>query len=222
MFWAKNVLAKNISLGLIVGAAILSLAATGCGGGSTSAVSQAQAQAVTQQISEAATAALQASFNSDAVPASQKRLSLAKVMSELPSETVSPCLPTSSGETCNFPVSYTGSCPGGGTISVAGDVDGSLNSSGGGSIQSQLTVTPTNCSVQSLVLNGDPSVSVTGQIGFTASAPIYPITLTETGGLSYGPKPAQSCQFNVTYTVSSATSCTISGTACGQSVSGSC
>jgi hypothetical protein len=73
-----------------------------------------------------------------------------------------------------------------------------------------------------MVMNGDPSVTLGGLINFTQSVPTFPITLTEKGGISYGPHPAGSCKLNVTYTINSETSCAISGTACGQAVSGSC
>jgi hypothetical protein len=85
-----------------------------------------------------------------------------------------------------------------------------------------LTITPSACSVSGLILNGDPSITVDGQINFTQSAPSFPITLSETGGLSYGPNSSGSCQFNLTYSITSTTACTITGTACGQPVTGPC
>jgi hypothetical protein len=51
---------------------------------------------------------------------------------------------------------------------------------------------------------------------------VFPLTLSEAGGISYGPHPSGSCQLNVTYTINSLSSCTASGTVCGQSVSGNC
>jgi len=61
-----------------------------------------------------------------------------------------------------------------------------------------------------MVMNGDPSVTLGRRINFTQSVPTFPITLTEKGGISYGPHPAGSCKLNVTYTINSETSCTIS------------
>jgi len=87
---------------------------------------------------------------------------------------------------------------------------------------SLLTITPSACSVSGLTLNGDPSITVNGQINFSQTAPLFPITLSETGGISYGPNPSGSCQVKVTYTVSSATTCTVTGSACGQPVNGPC
>jgi hypothetical protein len=48
------------------------------------------------------------------------------------------------------------------------------------------------------------------------------VSLTEEGGISYGPNPSGSCSLNTTYTINSVSSCTITGTVCGQSVSGTC
>jgi hypothetical protein len=222
VFRVKILAKKAFRLCWIVAAVTLPVLYAGCGNSGSNNLSQAQAQAVTQQISLALDTALTSSIASNAVSEKGNHPGLAAVVSNIHSDQSSPCTVTSTGETCDFPVSDTVPCSAGGTISVAGSIDGTLNSSGGGSIQSALMVTPTNCSVSNLVINGDPSVSVDGQINFTESAPVFPITLTETGGISYGPKPSGTCQLKVTYTISSATSCTITGTVCGQSVSGSC
>ncbi len=198
------------------------ISSAGCGNSSSNNLSQAQAQAVTQQISLALDTALTQAIASNAVSERGVHPSLAIIVSNLHSDQSSPCTVTATGENCNFPISDTVACSAGGTISVAGDIDGTLNSSGGGSLQTAITVTPTNCSVSNLVINGDPSVTVASQVNFTESAPSFPITFSEKGGISYGPKPSGSCQINVSSTINSATSCTITGTVCGQSVSGSC
>ena len=214
------------SLCLTVIAALVSIFCGGCGGGSSdstsggsksSSLSQAQAQAVTEQISEAVAQALQSAFSSSAAAPS-----LAAVVRDARLDEASGCTPTATGETCDWPISYDGACPQGGTLAVAGDIDGTLNSAGSGSVSSQLTITPANCAVSSLVINGDPNIDVGLSMSFANSAPLFPITLTETGGISYGPNPSGSCTFNVTYAITSQTSCTITGTACGQSVSGGC
>jgi|SRR5580692_282991 hypothetical protein len=202
--------------------ATLFMLSAGCGSSSSNNLSQAQAQAVTQQISLALDQALTTAIASNAVSEKDVHPGLATIVSSLHSDQSSPCSVTATGENCNFPISDTVACSAGGTISVTGDVTGTLNSNGGGSIQTAITVTPTSCSVSNLVINGDPSVTVDSQINFSGSAPAYPITFAETGGISYGPKPSGSCQINVSSTISSPTSCTISGTVCGRSVSGSC
>jgi hypothetical protein len=206
----------------LVVVATLFILSAGCGNSSSNNLSQAQAQAVTQQISLALDQALTQGIAANAVSEKDGHPSLATIVSNLHSDQSSPCTPTTTGENCNFPISDTVACSAGGTISVTGDVQGTLNSNGGGSIQTAITVTPASCSVSNLVINGDPSVTVDSQINFTASAPTYPITFSETGGISFGPKPSGSCQVNVSSIINSATSCTITGTVCGQSVSGSC
>jgi hypothetical protein len=107
-------------------------------------------------------------------------------------------------------------------MAVSGNVGGSVSDSGTGSIQEQIAATPTNCSVDGITLNGDPDVTVAGQVNLSDWAPVWPVTGTETGGVSYGPNPSGTCQLNVTFTVNSNLTCTISGTACGQTVSGGC
>ncbi len=210
-------------------ATMLSILAAGCGSSNNSmpnnALSQAQAQAVSDQVSQAMAQAL-----TGAVPATETspaRPSLATAVENLHPDASGQCTPNDrNGETCNFPISLSNyPCTGtqGGTISVTGDVNGTLNNSGAGSLSGQFTITPSNCSVSTLIINGDPSISVAGQITFTNNeTPVFPVTFTETGGISYGPNPSGSCQVNATYTINSSLSCTVSGTVCGQSVSGTC
>jgi len=213
----------HTSLCLIVVATMLTILWVGCGGGSSSSnnMSQAQAQAVTTEVSEAVAQALASAFGLN--PAGKiARPSLSAVVRDISPNQASGCTPTANGEDCNWPIAESGPCPQGGTIAVAGDINATLDNSGDGSVNSQLTVTPTNCGVSSLVINGDPNIGVGLQMSFTDLAPVFPITLSEDGGISYGPNPSGSCKFDVTYTVTSETSCTITGTACGQSVNGSC
>jgi len=217
-------LPRNASLFLIAVAVMVPILCGGCGSGSSSSnsMSQAQAQAVTEQLSQAVAQALDSAFASNPATVRDVRPSLSTVLREIRPDQSSGCAPSGTGENCNWPISYDGTCPQGGTIAVTGDIDTTLNGSGGGSVNSQITVTPANCSVSNLVINGDPNIDVGLQMSFTNSTPVFPITLTETGGISYGPNPSGSCQFNVTYSITSKTSCTITGKACGQSVNGSC
>jgi hypothetical protein len=76
--------------------------------------------------------------------------------------------------------------------------------------------------VSNETINGDPNITVATQLNITNDVPAYPITLTETGGISFGPNPSGSCTMNATLTISSATSCTITGNLCGQTLSGTC
>jgi hypothetical protein len=205
--------------------AVLLLLSASCGGGSSSSpktISPAQAQAVSQQVITTLQGALSSALSSLSATRNSQRLSLAKVVSEVHANQSSDCTVSSNGESCAIPVSYSGACPGGGAIDVSGNFDFSLNSSGDGSDNSTLTITPTNCSVSNLTINGNPDITLATQLTFQNDAPVYPITLTEGGGITYGPNPSGSCGANVTITVSSSTSCSVSGSVCGQSVAGSC
>ena len=222
-------LKRNESFCLTVVAAMLSILCSGCGGGGSSmssSMSQAQAQAVSAQVSQAITQALGNAVPSSAPVTRGSRPSLSTAVRDLRPDTLTGCTSTPTGESCNIPISLTNypcSGPQGGTISVTGDVDGTLNNAGSGSVNAQLAITPANCSVSNLIINGDPSITVAGQVNFTDNeTPVFPVTFTETGGISYGPNPSGSCQVNATYTISSSLSCTVSGMVCGQSVSGSC
>jgi hypothetical protein len=210
--------------------AALFILCSGCGGGNSttpadSSLSPAQAQAVTGQVVQALTQSLENTFTSSPLVADTSHPNLAGAISRIHPDSSGGCTSTSTGENCNWPISllnFPCSGTGGGTISVTGDIDGSLSNSGGGSISTQFMISPDNCSVSNLIVNGDPSVSVSGQINFSNTAPIYPLSFSETGGISYGPHPSGSCQLNVTYTINSLTSCTATGTVCGQSINGTC
>jgi hypothetical protein len=204
--------------------AVLLLLSASCGGGSSSSpktISAAQAQAVSQQVVTTLQGALSSALSSVSAT-SNPHPSLAKVISEVHANLSSDCTTSSTGESCNIPVSYSGTCPGGGAIDVSGNFDFSLNSSGDGSDNSTLAITPINCSVSNLTINGNPDITLATQLSFQNDAPVYPITLTEGGGITYGPNPSGSCSTNVTITVSAPTSCSVSGSVCGQSVAGSC
>jgi len=208
--------ASPIAVALII--LFLTLSA-GCGSSSHNNLSAAQAQAVSQEVDVALQAALTNAFSTG--QAADTHPSLAAIAGDLTPDQLS-CVTSASGTTCNIPVTYSGPCPGGGTIGVSGDFDFTLNNAGDGSDNSTLTITPTNCSVSNETINGDPNITVATQMNFTNDAPVFPITLTETGGISFGSNPSGSCTVNETLTITSATSCTKSGNFCGQTLSGSC
>lgn len=207
--------------------AMLLIGCAGCGGGSSTTpqnnnVSAAQAQAISHQFVQTVTQALQSAIPLNSSAGAEARPSLSAAINNIRADQLAGCTPTATGEDCNFPLSFTGPCPNGGDIAVSGNIDGTLDNSGGGSLATQVTLTPMDCAVSNLTFNGDPNVSIAGQIAFTSTAPVFPVSLTEAGGISYGPNPSGSCKINVTYTINSATSCSVSGTFCGQSVTGSC
>jgi len=201
--------------------ASLAILCLSCGSSSSHTLSPAQAQAVSSELSQALQSALVAGITSSTSAASTQTRSLPKILEALPS-TASGCTITDGGESCNIPITYNGNCPNGGTIGVSGDLIYTLDNNGNGSDNSTLTITPTNCAVSDTTFNGDPSVTVTSQITFQDYALGFPLTFAETGGISFGPNPSGTCTLNVTLSATSLTSCTVSGSICGRSISGSC
>ena len=190
-----------------------------CGSSNNNSVSNAQAQAISQEVVSVVQSAMTGQFYGGGPGGAHE--SLSKIIYETRPETSSGCMPTSSGQTCTFPISYSGTCPSGGTISVSGDFNLTLNSSGTGSDSSALTVTPANCVVSNLTINGDPNVRLATTIGYTNGIFDFPVTMNESGAISYGPHPSGSCSLNVSLTLGQ-TSCSVSGTVCGHSVDGNC
>ncbi|PYX69288.1 MAG: hypothetical protein DMG78_22470, partial [Acidobacteria bacterium] len=70
--------------------------------------------------------------------------------------------------------------------------------------------------------NGNPNVTFATQFNLQNYGLEFPITFSGIGGISYGPNPTGNCSINVKATATSATSCSVSGSICGRSVSGSC
>jgi hypothetical protein len=164
-------------------AAILATLGSGCGGSSSTSshtLSAAQAQAVSGQVVQAVTAALGDALGATPAAANGSRHSLSTVMANAhPDASSSGCTSTATGQSCNLPLSYTGPCSGGGSISVSGDISGTLDNSGDGSFGTQMTITPSNCSVSGTTFNGDPDITIAGQIAFTDENFVYPITFME-------------------------------------------
>ena len=206
--------------------AVLVIVATwllACGGSSMpSTISAAQAQAISQELFTALGSALAAGLNSSGSAATAAPRSLASAIPSRPALTSTDCTITDTGQSCNVPISFQGNCPQGGTIAVNGDFMFTLDNSGNGSDSSTLTVTPANCALSNITINGNPSVTVSTSFILQNNALAFPILFSEKGGITYGPKPSGSCSINVTMTVSSPTSCSATGTLCGHSVTGSC
>jgi hypothetical protein len=198
--------------------ALLPLLSSSCGSSSNN-ISNEQAQAISQELVTAVQSAITGQFYGGGPGAAHA--SLSNLIREARPASTSGCTPTSNGQMCNFPISYTGTCPSGGTISVSGDFNLTLNGSGTGSDSSTLTITPTNCVVSNLTVNGDPSVTLATTIGYTNGIFNFPVTMNESGGISYGPHPSGSCTVTVSLTLQQ-NSCSISGKVCGHSVTGSC
>jgi len=209
---------KSVCIAAAVSAVLL---CTSCGSSNNNSISNAQTQAISQEFVSAVQSAMTNSFAVGATVPAAGHESLSKILREVRPDTSSGCTTDGNGQSCNFPISYTGPCPSGGTISVSGDFDLMLNNSGDGSDSSTLTVTPSNCVVSNLTLNGDPNIMLSTTLNLANNALSYPVTMTETGGISYEPHPSGSCTMNVSLTIGRS-SCSVSGNVCGQSVSGNC
>ena len=110
----------------------------------------------------------------------------------------------------------TNACQYGGTTGFAGDVDGSVNSSGTGSIQFQLDETFTNCVPASgYTVNGAPEVTIAGTFSFNNGAISFPLQVVAGGAVNIN---SNTCNINLTTLVESNGSSTTTGTLCGQSV----
>ncbi|HTS36750.1 MAG TPA: hypothetical protein VMH04_13830 [Candidatus Solibacter sp.] len=202
--------------------AIVLIFSTSCGHSGSGSVGQtltsAQAQAVQQELEIALSDALSSEFSLPPM----ERHSVSHAIANLAVAQTSGCTINPDGQTCDIPISYSGACPAGGTIAVTGDFKFTLDNSGDGSDNSTLTITPTNCVVGNLTINGDPNVTMAEQLNFQANQLAFPVTLTESGGISYGPNPSGSCTLNASMIINSPTSCTITGNICGQKITGSC
>lgn len=202
----------------LIGVALLML---GCGtsNSSSKSLTQSQALSIATSISNGVGQAVTGAFGIASLGAGTNAMTNVEAS---PNAMLPICTPTPSGEVCVWPVSSTYSCPGGGSMPVTGSITGSLSTGGTGSAQVQIAATPANCSMNGLVLNGNPQVNLAGSVRILNNNPEWPLTGTETGGVTYGPNPSGSCQLNLTFTVNSNQSCTVTGTACDQSVSGNC
>ena len=201
----------------------------GCGGGgngSSSAINltQAQARQVGTTVSNDAGKALASAVGNPAVPldiTTRNNMLVALQRNNGQANAVStPEDVTCTGSNCT--VSGTYNCPDGGSIMVSGNFSGSGTSANG-----TFTETPSNCSDGTLVINGNPNVTVAVQgsdNGVTTT-----VNLKIGGGVSFSPVqpgqfPTASCPFDVTASVSvndssgSVTSSSISGSICGQTI----
>jgi hypothetical protein len=131
---------------------------------------------------------------------------------------------------CTVSVNIIETCSGGGTIAIAGSINGSMDYTDTGDATALITATPTSCDVPgtTLEITGNPNLLVSGSI-FYFYGGVSTFTVTETGTVTYGPKPTGSCQTNLTVAASfegnaqhTLRSCTLTGTACGTAVNQSC
>jgi hypothetical protein len=208
-----------------------SLMLLGCGGGgsngtantNTPNLTQPQAQQVGSTISNDVSQALTSALGNVAVPldfSSRDRMVVALQRNSRADTVSRPEVVTCSGSSCSVSGTYT--CPDGGSIAVSGNFSGNSTSASG-----TLTETPSSCSDGTLVIAGDPDITVGLQgsdNGITTT-----VNLTIGGGVNFSPVqagqfPTGSCTFNVNASASvndstgSVTSSSISGSICGQSI----
>jgi hypothetical protein len=131
---------------------------------------------------------------------------------------------------CTIPIAASVECNGGGTVAVAGSNFGELDYYNTGNATGTLTYVPTNCSIpgSTLTMNANPGLTFTSAM-FYFYGGVSNLAVTETGPIKYGPKPDGVCQTNLTIAASfegnnqhTLLSCTLSGTACGQTINQSC
>jgi hypothetical protein len=230
-------LSCRLSLVLLI---VVALLLAGCSGSkssvSNSNLTQAQAQTVAQAVSLGVSQAVLDSYNSVLIAGSTSFLKARKSTSGLQIDSMSAGQASSStctGDTTSAQctVSYTSKCSGGGSISITGSASGSVNASGTGSAKGQLELTPTSCDVveYKILLNGEPNITLSSQVNIVNNdASSWPIVVTENGAVSFGPDsgsstiPSGACQVNMNYSFTRTGLCTMGGTMCGKTVSGSC
>lgn len=205
-FWGLSV---KISCGLLLAIAIVLLGA-GCGGSSSSSSSSSSIPPqVTQSV--ATLIAQQAAHNLAAGPPPAEKAS--QRAGRVSPQQVS-CTPSSCVFSEQFNVSQA--CQFGGTTGLAGDVSGSVNSSGTGSINFQVDETFTDCvPVQGYTVNGAPDVTVAGIITMNGGVINFPLQILEGGAVSIN---GNACNINLTTLGNADGSSTTTGTLCGQSV----
>lgn len=199
----------------------------GCGGGNAnfnaSHLTKAQAQQLGTAVSTDVNNALASALGNSAVPldiSSRDHMLLALHRNGQAAAVPKPQDVTCSGTGCT--VSGTFTCPDGGSIAVSGNFTASGTSASG-----TITATPSNCSDGTLVINGNPDVTVGVQgnnNGVTTT-----VNVMIGGGVNFSPVqagqfPTGSCTLNVAASVSvndssgSVTSSSISGSVCGQMI----
>ena len=219
-------LLSRVSIALLLG---IALTLIGCGGGSGSTpnpnpnnLTQAQAQ----QLGNEAYVDLGTAL-ADAVggsPCASAR-ALAALRKNNQAVAASSGITSNSSDT-SCTVSFTYQCPDGGSVAVSG----SLTATGLTSASGTITETPTSCSDGTLVINGDPDVTVGIQGNDNGTTTMVNITIG--GGISFSPVqtgqfPTGSCTSNLSVNASvndntGALTCSVGGSICVQAINQSC
>jgi hypothetical protein len=224
---------KGMSVTVVILVAALG-AFTGCGGsgggggnGGINLLTPPQAQQVGTAISNDMSNALSSALSSPAVSLGISSRDHIRVGLERKSEAdvvTRPDAVTCSGSNCTISGTYT--CADGGSIAVSGQFSASSNS-----VSGTVTETPSNCSDGTVDIGGDPNLIVGLQASDNGISTSVNVTLS--GGVSFSPVqmgqfPSGSCSCNLTLTGTvnnsnkAVTACSVSGSICGQSISGNC
>jgi len=132
----------------------------------------------------------------------------------------------SPGEAMDPIPNVSADCPYGGSVSVSGDVDAGNFGQNGGSISFTFTENISGCKVMSggytFTVNGDPNIAINGDIDVSIDGQAYDISGTYDldGGFSYTSDDGRSGSCAMDVSVNYGTF-SVSGSICGQSLSGS-
>jgi hypothetical protein len=88
-------------------------------------------------------------------------------------------------EATTTPIAASQACGGGGTVSVSGSVVNGTTINGGGSVTINMAIGYSNCTENSVRLQGNPNLTMGGAINFSNFAPVSPVTFTTGGGLLF-------------------------------------
>ena len=104
------------------------------------------------------------------------------------------------------PVNVTTGCPDSGTAAVSGNVTSTVNDSGTGTGSFSMAVTFANCSAEGIFVQGNPNVTVAGQINLLNFALVNPVPLTLGSGALFTLNSQDgSMEFNCTISMDAST-----------------
>lgn len=112
----------------------------------------------------------------------------------------------------------TSQCPGGGSVTVSGDVDG-----GSTSASFNIVETISGCMITEdgvvFTVNGDPNITISGDISFDQSLENLDVDMDMIGGFGYSADDGRSgtCAVDVSISLTG-TNASVTGNVCGQSV----
>lgn len=119
----------------------------------------------------------------------------------------------------NVSIDHTTTCTAGGSLHIIGSMTGNIDNSGTGVLLLGVTETISDWKCDSnLVINGDPDISVAGNMNFLSGAMSSAATFSFGGGIKWGTSASQSCPINLTVLINTDMTGEVSGTVCGNQV----